>query len=237
MRVRTFTDDGVREARRLLDEVRANPAVDLAPLRTLVTDDNFTRRVLNAPDVEERGFNSGREVASYLEPKLSTLPRTALHDGGLWSWLGVFYFESTVRRRDGLPHLPARDHDTFLFPTAGHSAARRYRHYLWTAWRLSEQHGDTADYLLDRDLTEFGDLAKAVLGSPLRFNATGIITLIGHLYTNGVQTKRGFTSGRGSLWHLTRVLDQLERTYDIYGMELEALLKVLPADFDRWRVV
>ena len=30
------------------------------------------------------------------------------------------------------------------------------------------------------------------------------------------------------------VLDQLYMTYDVYGMSAEELMKLLPAEFDRW---
>ena len=39
---------------------------------------------------------------------------------------------------------------------------------------------------------------------------------------------------RGGLRHLLRVLDQLERTYDVYGMEPDALLSILPEEFRQW---
>ena len=236
MQLRSLTADGVREARAMLDAVRADPSADLQPLRMLLTDPAATRPVADGPDLPRRRFVTRRAAAEYLAPLLHPIRQRIVDDGSVWSWLGLYYFEDTVRRREEMPHLPARDHDIFLFPQRGQSMARKYRHYLWSAWRLQLAHGETALYLLDRELTEFGDLAKALFGSPSRFNAVGIIPLVGQLYIEGSRTKRGFTSGPGSLWHLTRVLEQLERTYDVYGMTAEALLSLLPADFDHWRL-
>ena len=54
------------------------------------------------------------------------------------------------------------------------------------------------------------------------------------LYTRGAHQKRGFIYDRGGLRHLIRVLDQLERTHDVYGMEPDALLKILPDEFRQW---
>ena len=50
-----------------------------------------------------------------------------------------------------------------------------------------------------------------------------------------VRSRRGAsTSVAGGLRHLIRVLDQLERTYDVYGMEPDALLRILPEEFRQW---
>ena len=54
------------------------------------------------------------------------------------------------------------------------------------------------------------------------------------LYTHGRQQKRGFGRRPGGLRHLIRVLDQLERTYDVYGMSPDALIRILPEEFRRW---
>ena len=54
------------------------------------------------------------------------------------------------------------------------------------------------------------------------------------LYTTDKRTKPGYTESLGGLRHLLRVLPQMEMTYDVYGMEPDALLEVLPADFRRW---
>ena len=54
------------------------------------------------------------------------------------------------------------------------------------------------------------------------------------LYTTGTRQKRGFGQRPGGLRHLIRVLDQLERTYDVYGMSPDALIRILPEEFRRW---
>lgn len=54
------------------------------------------------------------------------------------------------------------------------------------------------------------------------------------LSTNGTRSKRGFRDQPGGLRHLLRVLDQLERTHDVYGMTPEALVRILPPEFAPW---
>ena len=45
-----------------------------------------------------------------------------------------------------------------------------------------------------------------------------------HLYTRGLNEMR----------HLIYVSDQLARTYDVYGMEMDHILGILPKEFQRW---
>ena len=126
--------------------------------------------------------------------------------------------------------------ETFIVPVQeDRSYQRRYRHYLWSAWRLQQAHGASADFLLDERINSFGDIADRVFSYSRIFNANGIVQLILRLYTVDGRQKPRFGRAPGGLRHLIRVLDQLERTYDVYGMPAEALMRILPREFDPWR--
>ena len=147
------------------------------------------------------------------------------------------FAEIAPRDRQGVVRLSSLD-ETFVVHDTGsdsRSYQRRYRHYLWSAWRLHRTHGEAAAFLLDEPLTSFGDIADRVFSNARIFNSAGVVQLILTLYVEAGKQKPRFGRGRGGLRHLIRVLDQLERTYDVYGMELDALLAILPSDFDRWR--
>ena len=127
---------------------------------------------------------------------------------------------------------PPRD-EAFVVYDEGQSYQRRYVHYLWTAWRLGEQHPN-ADFLLEQPLQAMGDIADRVFSYPRIFNSPGVTDLILDLYTERGRQKRKFGRSRGGLRHLIRTLDQLDCTYDVYGMTADALRRILPADFHRW---
>ena len=146
----------------------------------------------------------------------------------------MFYFADTVRVEDGQVRLSPLDETFVVHREDSRSFMLRFRHYLWGSWRLNEAHGQDATFLLDQDLTSFGDIAQRTFGSIRVFNSAGIVPLILRLYTKNGRQRRGFGRDPGGLRHLLRVLDQLERTYDVYGMQPEALLRVLPQEFQRW---
>ncbi len=241
--LRQLTAEGIAEAQAFLLALREEPDGEREPPRELLFGPRYSRPFSDAVRVERRAFRTRREAGAYLSKQLKDVSHLVMDHAGVWSWLGMFYFPEIVRVRDGSVRLHADTTSLFL---GERSAQRRYRHYLWSAWRLYEQHGESVAYVLDQPLTDSGDIAKAVLDYPRVFTSTGVIQLILQLYTDGQRTKRGFSvraranaSARprpGNVWHLIeRALPQLELTYDVYGMASEALLEVLPDDFHSWR--
>ena len=235
-RLRRFTPAGIERARQFLADLRDNPTGSIDPPADLLYDERYAARFVGEIEVQRRHFRTRREVAEYLQPLLSPVAHLVADHAGVWSWLGMFYFAETARRQNGAVQLSPLD-ETFVVDrqdVASRSYQLRFRHYLWGSWRLNEQHGEGAAFLLDRDLTRWGDIEQRSFGAIRVFNSVGIVPLILRLYTRGTHQKRGFIYDRGGLRHLLRVLDQLERTHDVYGMEQDALLRVLPDEFSQW---
>ena len=233
--LRRLTAEGIAEAQRFLLELRENPGGNREPSRALLEEDpHYSRLFSQDVRVERRGFRTRREAGEYLSPLLAPVRSQVLDDAGVWSWLGMFYFPEIVRVREGRVRLNADTTSLFLGERGERAVQRRYRHYLWSAWRLYEQHGGDADFLLDEDITTFTDLADRVFSDFRVFNSKGVVPLAIRLYTNSKGLKPGYPRSPGGLRHLMRVLPQLELTHDVYGMEPDALLEVLPDDCQRW---
>ncbi len=233
---RVLTAEGVDAARRFLAEVRAGRLVDVEVPDELLFGSVYSAGLVGAPDLERVAIGTRRDAALYLGPRLEPIQREIADHAGFWSWLGMYYFAETAPRdRDGVLRLSPRDETFVVHGDEERSKQRQYRHYLWSAWRLQQAHGSSADFLLDERINSFGDIADRVFSYSRIFNANGIVQLILRLYTEDGRQKRGFGRARGGLRHLIRVLDQLERTYDVYGMPAEALMRILPGDFDAWR--
>lgn len=232
--IRRLTDDGLRRAREFLAHMRESPSANRQPPRALLFDERYSREFREPVRIDRRAFETRREVADYFVPKFESIRHLVVDDARLWSWLGMFYFADTVRVENGEARLSPLDETFVVHRDDSRSYMLRFRHYLWGSWRLYETHGESVSFLLDHDLTSFGDIFQRTFGAIRIFNSDGIIQLVLRLYTNGMRQKRGFGHAPGGLRHLLRVLDQLERTYDIYGMSPDALLTVLPEEFQRW---
>ena len=229
--LRRLTSDGIEYARTFLAGLREDPAGPIEPPRDLLYGDAYSAPFPGEIEVERRSFRTRREAAEYLAPRLEPVSHLVVDQGGVWSWLGMFYFPGIVTRHaDGAVRLSPVDETLIM------SGADRQRHYLWSAWRLYVQHGERAAFLLDEGLTSFTRIARRPFQQTRAFNSIGLVPLILRLYTGGGRAKPGFSAGDapGGLDHLFRVLDQLERTYDVYGMEPDALMRVLPSEFRAW---
>lgn len=234
--LRRLTVEGIKRAQAFLKYMREHPDADRTPPDELLSGDTFSRPLgTNANiTVEPRRFRTRRDAGAYLSPVLAPVRRQVLDDVGVWSWLGMFYFKATA------PATLSPTNLTFIFEhvadtsNRGRSEQQTYRHYLWSSWRLYEQHGEKAAFLLDQSISSWDDLSDRSFSSRRVFNSVGVIPTILHLYTSGYRKKRGFGRSPGGLRHLLRVLPQLEMTYDVYGMEPEALLRILPEPFRRW---
>lgn len=190
----------------------------------------------NAPEVWHHPIVTRRDAGEYVDSLRPEITGDTADDWAFWSWLGMFHLTDIIpaeRRK----RLSAEVETFVLDPELRRASHDLYRHYLLTSWRLLVQFGDRVGYLLEQDVTDVGDLFRLSTNSPSRFNSLAIPELIVRLYTNQGTSRRGHTRGRGGLRHLLRVLDQLERTYDVYGMTPEALIRILPPDFDRWMPV
>ena len=232
--VRRLTAEGLQRAREFLAEMRERPTAPSEPPSDILNDEHYSRPFQPEVWIERRSFRTRREAAEYLAPKLAPIRHLVADHAGVWSWLGLYYFADTVRVKDGAVQLSPQDETFVVLGEKGGSYRRPYHHYLWGSWRLYETQGEHAAFLLDQAITSYSRLAGRVFGSVRIFNSIGVIPLLLRLYTKNGRQKAGYTSGPGNLEHLLRVLDQLERTYDVYGMQPEALLRVLPQEFQRW---
>ena len=233
-RLRRLTPGGVEYARTFLAGLREDPGGPIEPPRELLYGDAYSAPFPGEIEVERRPFRTRREAAEYLAPLLEPVSHRAADDAAMWSWLGMFHFADTVPRRNDLVRLSPVAETFVVDQSVRRSYLLSYRHYLWGSWRLHTVYGERAAFLLDQDITSFSDLAERSFGSLRIFNSEGIVPLFIRLYTDGGQQKPQISHSRGGLRQLIRVLDQLERTHDVYGMEPEALLRVLPSEFRAW---
>jgi len=232
--VRRLAPEGLRRAREFLADMRERPAAPREAPRDLLYDERYSRPFRRDVWIERRSFRTRREAAEYFAPKFEPIRHLVADHAGVWSWLGMYYFADTVRVENDEVQLSPLDETFVVHRDDTRSYMLRFRHYLWGSWRLYDSHGESAAFLLNQELTSFGDIAQRTFGAIRVFNSVGIVPLILRLYTASGRQKRGFNRSSGGLRHLVRVLDQLERTHDVYGMEPDALLRVLPGEFRRW---
>lgn len=238
-KARRLTEAGIHYAVKFLDDVRNKPGAPLQVPESLLFDATFSRPMPNAPRVEHTQFVTRRDAAEYLSWLYPVLGEDRVDDWAFWSWMGMYHFRDVIFNRERLARFATSasgkgqtEQETIILEPGKRSY---YRHYLRSAWLINRRYGERCAILLDQDIMALPLIARLTLNSIRAFNSVGVVPLVMELYTSEKTQKTGLTSGGGNIYRLFHVLDQLECTYDVYGMSTEALIKILPAEFDRWK--
>ena len=229
-RLRCLNARGIEELRRFLQQIRdgaefrANPAV--------LYVDEYTTRFPRTVEIEPRTFASKFEAAEYLTRVLGDVPAD---DPGLWSWLALFYFDqlspldATGRRR------PREDYHYIPSSEGWH----KERHLLAGPCRLFAMHRQHARLLLHPPVHQHGAFVYDLGFRRDLITNRGLIEAIDLLYWDAKRNrpKRGATttSRPGNLRRLIAVVQQLDFNYDLYGMQAEEILGLLPPEFEMWQ--
>ena len=234
MQVRTFNRRGIARARTFLEDWRESGSYSKAALQQFLLDSRFSSPFDPVLEVERASIGTRRDAASILVPLFEEIERPVADDDGLWSWLGLLFApEFPPSRNITTGAYVFLEDDTT--PESRRAYQRRYRHALRASYLIRRQHSEAAAFLLDQPISSFSDLEDRLLSDFRAFSSIGVVQLAIELYTDVSSLKPDYSRSAGGLRHLLRVLTQLERTHDVYGMEAEALLQILPAAFDHWK--
>ena len=241
MQVRRLNERGIQEFQALLSEARRiDPTMDA---RTEILNSHRTSpQGLNVAVLVDSSieFDSKLDLADYLNQKLQPVESSALsRDRGLWAWLSLFFFDTLCpsmddgsRRvyRDSYYYIPSTDYKTY------------FRHLLYTPYVIYNSfQGSLGKCLLTGRPHAWGDVNEQVAARQEFVSCGPVLGVIDHLYHEGSgsvgRVKRGATSRNrnGSLRRLITFLQQLDATYDLYGMSTQTILELLPGEFDEWR--
>ena len=162
-------------------------------------------------------------------------------DRGFWSAMALAFFNQLCPvdghgRRKPLKH--------WHYVLSG-NFRHHYRHLLRSPWQLCRDHGENARFLLlatneaqDR-LGRHGDILEQFGGRQAALRSAVLVREAADLYSDPEtgRPKRGVAGNRGgSVRRLGMVLRQLDLTYDFESMGGGALINILPAEFNRWKI-
>ena len=236
-----LTPEGLTLAKQFLRDARDGVAI--AVPEQLLSDRQFANPVSPACLVEHRPFANRRDAGQYLSTALDPLGIGMVNGNyALWSWLGMFFFDSLVDRDDEGRYKIGRLPDHAFVQDANVVNPRDILfNRLMLAWESYIRHGDQfARWMLDQPVISIPKLVERTIRSRQRFASHGIVKLIGLLYidpqSGGVRRGAGSDDAVGGIRRLNDVLDQLYMTYDVYGMRAERLLALLPEEFNRFNV-
>lgn len=238
LHLRRFTDTGLTEASQLLDDLDAGKSCDVG---ALLISDTHTELLSDTEIVDVQDFQTRRQLAEYfhgvLAPYEQQIPDIE-RDTGLWTWLSIAWLDILAPPDSGGTR-PLRDRARLI--PAVDDYRKYYRHLLAGPYRIFRAHLDDPDRamaVLATPPNRPGDLVEQLASRQEVITNQGLLAMITGLYYDGEseRLKRGAArKDQGGVRRLVNILGQLDLTWDIYGMGAEALLALLPDEFDEFR--
>jgi len=238
MKIRKLTDNGIERLRDYLAELRQGSKS--LPPASLLEDGEFSTPFKGDSEVELRIFNNRLELAQYLDQTLDGIFNDNLqNDVHLWSWLSLYFFDQVCPVEENGLRKPGRD----------------YRHILEPGYPNGHRHLLAGAYLVYSVYGLGEDLSRLMLWTPLHLESKfhnqlavrqtlitnkGILDAAVKMYFNETENKpkRGALMEKnapGTLLRFINIIQQLDLTYDLYSMNGEEILALLPSEFDKWK--
>lgn len=231
--VRALNDIGVEKFSNYLHAARTNPSLE--PPTELLRDETASEAFEGDIEVEERAFESKREAGRYLFRQLRDGDLESIRrNKGLWSWLALFYFDQVCPPDDdGERHVKRTEHYILV-----RDWRRYYRHLLVTPWELYREYTDGALAILSGRVSVHGDFVEQLASRQEVISNEALVSAVDELYYDEerANTKVGATSRDrpGNIRRFVEIKQQLDLTYDLYGMGSEQIIELLPDEFEEW---
>lgn len=228
--IRKLNDEGLHAFEQHLRDLRDGKKLE-TPFHML-TDPRYSEPLNAELAVEQREFQTRYAMGEYLTDVLEgTEIQPLLGDVGFWSWLALYWFDQLCPVKADGSRKPRQIYNYILSSNYNH----RPRHAVLTTWFLVDRYGETALFLLSKPLHERGDLLEQLAARQYLIGCKGVIEAASRLYYDpGRKTfKRGSasTKRKGNIRRFISYLQQLDLTYDLYTLQGQDIIRMLPDEY------
>lgn len=183
---------------------------------------------------EKKKFKTRMEMGKYLSDILSAhkIDRISVREKvNMWSWLSYIWLNQLIE--DAKPKELARY-------VCGSAWNRYYRHIVASSYYIFSIHGEAySKMFLDRPLASHGEVFEQLVSRQDVINNRAVVRVIHQLYwdeeTKSVKKNVASKDIPGTARRFGEVLKQLQLTYDLHGMAEKEIMKILPAEFNKWK--
>lgn len=230
---RSLNRYGVERFRAHLATLRAG-ATDPLPVE-LLDDAAYSEELPVDITVLVQEFPDRLTIARHLNERLGMLGHElADQDAGLWAWLALVYFDQLCPPSEDGSRRPGQSYRHIR------EFRHRYRHLLFGPYQIYRRHGDLTALLLAGPLRSESSVYHEIVSRHDLIANKGVLQAALMLYFDPRRRRpkpgaQGSHRQPGTVRRFVRVLQQLDVTYDIYGLSGEQILGLLPQEFDIWR--
>jgi hypothetical protein len=153
---------------------------------------------------------------------------------GLWSWLSLYYFDLVCPVNENGRRLPGQDYRHILDT----DFRRYYYHLLNGPYNIYKLHEEKIPLLLSGPLYRTSTFYLELASRQGFVTNKGVMEAANLLYYDFPQGRPKIAAASkkkpGTLLRFINVVQQLDLTHDLYSMNGEEVLNLLPAEFDEW---
>jgi hypothetical protein len=225
--VRRLTPVGVQRFSAYLQACREG-GTDAPPFE-LLTDPLASEACATVAPVIQMEFADRYEFGEWLLDTLAPFDATALsRDAGLWSWIGLRFFDQTSPARPDGSRKPGEDARHIL--PATYNYRKYYRHLAREAWLSARMHGVAIRPLLLGRLDTRGDVLEQLSSRLELFGNPAMMAAAVRLYVDALGKPTKLAAGKkgGSPRRLATLARQLTLTYDLRSTSPDQLISLLP---------
>ena len=243
MQLRKLNHDGLIKFREFIDSARTEDTdIPFDLLTSNTTSDPIKENVELSNTIS---VTTKMDMAKYLAQVMSGLDYQTINSKGLWSWLGLYFFDLICpKSTNGKRNVGATARYLFSKDLPdGNSFRRYYRHLLYVPFTIARFHkGSVGNSLLWPKVSVHGDMMEQIAARQEFIQNYNILEALDRLYITTNESgqnllKPGSTEEEvdGSVRRFIAVLQQLDRTYDFFGMDSSDILSMLPDEFDGFK--
>lgn len=227
--LRRLTPHGEAKFAEYLSTLRAG-GVDAPPVH-LLTDIISSAAIDVSVDLSAPSFANRYEFGEWLLNVLGPIDATSLsRDHGIWSWIGLCFFDQTCPVRNDGTRRPGEDARHIL--PAIYNYRKYYRHLAREAWLAVRLNGEVVRPLLAAGLDRRGDLLEQLSSRNELFGNPSVVAAAVKLYVAPTGKHTRLASGKegGSPRRLATLVKQLKLTYDLRGSSADQVVELLPSE-------
>ncbi len=243
MRISKLNAQGLKSFRDFIQEARGGAALPVPS--TLLTLALTTEELAEPPELENLPNTlTNYQFARYLTERLADQPAhivegtSGMGDQGFWAAIALYYFDLLTPGYSSGRAKP-RAVNCYIPETESDMAGMRFfRHRVAGPYRLFKLYDELSEPFLLSPPGEQSGLYTTLTDSAFYTETRCLVEAVNLLYfdprTKRLRKNYNSKDQPGSLPRLLAVVDQLDLTYDLLGIDGKALLKCLPDEFSEW---
>jgi hypothetical protein len=246
LHLRSFTDQGIDRAQQVLADLIAGYPVDI---ENFILDDSLTIVHDAVPTLCRQPFTNRFEAAKYFNEFLApyeSVIQDIERNRGLWTWLGFCWLDLLAPPQpDGSRKIG--EWRKWILSTD----RRHYRHLLATPYRIYRTHANDLScvlVVLCGPVDTPGNITEQIASRQDIVKSRNIMQALTEMYyvpalTSAEEDLKASRVGQlrdgasTSAVRMGKVLGQFYLTWDMFAMEPEQIVTMLPLEFDKFKAV